>query len=202
MCYAVSDIPLVPFFEYENHVNEYEVFDQIMRVFFNLKGSAKLNLAGRATLSVDRGYLRARLLQWWLETGGDTHVSWQQSCVAWGLILSHSARSRWLAVPTVHRIIYLRDLRVFTWKLQGTTSVAADQRTRRCLLWRTYRSGTSSFVALLLSSRKEKVHCNMVLVNSWDMKEYTIFFAVTRTGRKFPLNTWALLIWLPVKAVL
>ena len=52
MCYAVSAIPLVPIFAHENHVNEYEVFGEVMQVFFDLKGSAKLNLSGRATLSV------------------------------------------------------------------------------------------------------------------------------------------------------
>ena len=44
MCYAVSDISLVSIFEHGHHVSEYKVFDEIVLVFFNLKGSAKPNL--------------------------------------------------------------------------------------------------------------------------------------------------------------
>ena len=57
MCYAISDIPLMSIFEHENHENVSKVFDEIMWAFFNLKGSAKPNLSGRATLVVDRGCL-------------------------------------------------------------------------------------------------------------------------------------------------
>ena len=42
-----------------------------MKDLFNVKGSSKPNLAGRATLVIDRGYFKQDILRWWLEIGGD-----------------------------------------------------------------------------------------------------------------------------------
>ena len=47
-----------------------DTFNDTMKDLFNVKGSSKPNLAGRATLVIDRGYFKQAMLRWWLETGG------------------------------------------------------------------------------------------------------------------------------------
>ena len=69
--YAATNIPIICKFEHEQHTTEMDTFEDIMRTLFNVKGSGKPNLAGQATLVIDRGYFRQAVLKWWLETGGD-----------------------------------------------------------------------------------------------------------------------------------
>ena len=68
--YTATDIPVLCKFERVQHTTELDTFNDIMKDLFNVKGSSKPNLAGRATLLIDREYFKQAILRWWLETGG------------------------------------------------------------------------------------------------------------------------------------
>ena len=69
--YAATGFPVVLKFEHEQHFTVMDIFNDITRDLFGVKGSAKPNPSGRATLGVDHGYLLREQLVWWLETGRD-----------------------------------------------------------------------------------------------------------------------------------
>ena len=61
LCYDVLNILLTSIFEHEHHDDKIHVIDETMCDIFNVKGPAKSNLSGRATLAVDQDCL-SRLL--------------------------------------------------------------------------------------------------------------------------------------------
>lgn len=69
--YVASDIQIVSNFKHVRHANIQELFEDLMRFLFNLKGSVKPNLASTKTLAINRGYLQHFLLKCWLEIWGN-----------------------------------------------------------------------------------------------------------------------------------
>ena len=148
--YAATDIPIICKFEHVQHTTEMDTFNDIMKALFNVKGSSKPNLAGRASLAIDRGYFRQGILKWWLETGGDVLGTVMRDLKfnpftfgKEGAKSSGSADSPMNVSPdsfrTVHQKTVHHNLGRRGPKDRALTAVA-------------YCSGISSSVALLMSS--------------------------------------------------
>ena len=180
---------LLDFLEHEDHQTLFDCFLDIMRDVFNIKSNSKPNLLGKATLAIDRGYMRVAILAWWLETGGDIldTVMRGQGFVpfTFGKEKKNNSNSSGNNNNNSDDEVQVQNIPLDSAKIvhQKTAFHNLGRRgnNSRALTCMAYASGMSSTVAMFLSSRDHGIQWDIVLAKRMESKRMTTMPIATRT---------------------
>ncbi len=182
IAYAASDIPIASMFEHEDHLGLFDCVIDLMKTVFNFKSGTKPNLSGKATLAVDIGYMRAALLAWWLETGADIMGTVMRGLnfVPFTFSKGDKEKSAGSRGPDEAQIIPVKGYKT-VYQKTAKCKVGSVNRAITCTA---YSSGTSSSVAMFLSSRERGIEWDLVLADAHCLKRYTKYFKSSQSSRE------------------